>query len=141
MTLTPVNPIETLVTYLRAQSALSGVNIDTKHKYGEGWDALTDASIILVPSGGTVDRYAPILDLVLEVWGYAATQYAAVELWGDLVGVARATNREPVTVTGANVALVYSFQQESGPNLVWDDVVRLDVCNSMFSARLGEVAT
>lgn len=135
--MTPVNPIEALVAYLKTQ--MPGVKIDTQHRYGHDWDPLADSALVLVPSGGVPDRDAPLQNLVVDVWCYAPSQYAATELWRDFVTVARATDREPVAVTGGT-ALVYAIVQEGGPHLLYDSTVGMDVCYSIIVARIGECA-
>ena len=133
-----MSPVEVVVTYLRQATgiaALVGDRIDTKHRYGgAGWSH-DEPSLILTPSGGPPDLYAPRQVADFDVYAYAPTQYEAMEIWMALNAVMRQTDR--VIVGGA---VMYALNPEVGPSLVYDSDLGLEVCTALISAQVGELA-
>jgi hypothetical protein len=137
-----IDPIEAVIAHLKSDAdlvALVGDRIDTKHRYGGAWDRTADAALVITPSSGAVELYAPMQDLELELLAYAPTQHDAMLVWLRLIELSRSTDRAAVTVTGGD-GLVYSLTQGSGPSLLYDDGVGMDFVFCLFIARVGEEA-
>ena len=135
---------EVVIAYLLSQSELTdlvGQNIALKHRYGEvrsgTWDR-SEPAITVKPDGGTPDNSVPLQEARLQVRIYAPSAYEALQVWGELLQVMRATNREPVAVTGGT-GVLQSLIQETLPNVLWDDEINLDFVLVFLRALVPEI--
>lgn len=144
-----IDPHEAVIAWLRSDDSLielTGTQIAAKHRFGTAgpnaswvpWTIETPALGVYL-DGGTPDIYTPIQEIRVECRCYADSQYKAMVIWRRLAELTRVTGREAVeTLDGT--ALVHNFLQASGPSLVWDDVLHMDICIGFFSAIVGETA-
>jgi len=59
-------------------------------------------------------------------------------VWRRLIDISREVWRAVVD-TSAGAALLHEFTAASGPSLLWDDELHMDVCVGFWDAQVGEV--
>uniref|UniRef100_A0A6M3XDZ0 Tail protein n=2 Tax=viral metagenome TaxID=1070528 RepID=A0A6M3XDZ0_9ZZZZ len=132
-----IDPLEVMVVYLAAQmgSQVAG-RVAAKHRFGTAW-TVGQAAIVVHPDGGSPDLYAPIQQVRFELDFYGADTPEILALWGTVVALSRAVNRNQVTVSGG-AALLQSFTQASGPSLLYDEEIKADFGMAFFEAIIAE---
>jgi hypothetical protein len=136
-----IDPLEAIIAHLQSDAtlvALTGGRIAARHEYGSGWRA-GDPALIVRLSSGVPERDLPLQTLRIEADAYGSDQPGAVAIWSRLVEVSRNTQRVVVQTSGGK-ALLHSLQQASGPSLVVDPDVGMDVVLCFFDAIVAEDA-
>jgi len=137
-----IDPLETVLAWLRQDPALAelvGTRVAAKHRYGDatnGW-ATSQASLMVRLDGGLPDLDAPVQPVRLEVRCYAPSQHGAMQVWRRLVEISRATVRRAV-LTASGSGLLHYLLQASGPSLLYDPDVRMDLVLCFFEALVAE---
>lgn len=123
--------------------ALVGGQLAAKHKFHYERSPWTVSST----QGALQIFYAPgpqphlddeIQQVRLEARCYGESQDAAAAVWRQLVNVSRETLRTVVT-TGDGQALIYLFNQDSGPEFAMDAELQIDVVRQYFRADVSEL--
>lgn len=136
-----IDPLEAVIQYLKEDASLTelvGGRIASKHRYGELW-AAGEASLTVRLDGGVPDLYVALQNPRLEMRCYGASQPEAMRVWAQLVEISRRTQRVAVT-TSDGLALLHYLQQASGPSLLYDDEVKMDLVLCFLDALVAEVA-
>jgi hypothetical protein len=147
-----IDPLEAVIALLRADGSLTelvGDRIAAKHRYGDaskqiagqgapGWST-DDAGLALRLDGGSPELYAPLQDVRIEARIYAGSQIEGMQVWMRLVEISRDVDRALVDTTGGR-ALVHEFLQDSGPSLLFDSDLSMDLVLAFFGASVGEEA-
>lgn len=144
-----IDPHETLLVWLMADVELGRLvshRIAAKHRFGAdapdvSWALwpLGEPALGVYLDGGMPDIYTPVQEIRVECRCYGDTQYNAMRIWRRLQEMTRTTGRE-VVATSEGQALLHNFLTASGPSLLWDDVLHMDVCVGFFTAMVGEIA-
>jgi len=137
-----IDPLETIIAYLRQRPELLdvvGTRLGAQHQYGTVWQK-TQTGLVILADTGWPQRELPVQPLRLESRCYAPTQLEAMKIWMALVQVSRVTARVIVSTTGGP-ALLYYFLQDSGPSMLYDDVVGLPVVMCFWAILVAEEAT
>ncbi len=135
-----IDPLEAVIAYLGADAgvqALVGERVAAKHRYGAGWTT-GQTGLTVGLDGGTPDIYVPMQEVRLETRAFAGSQAEAMRTWRELVKVARRTNRNAVA-TSAGMGLIYRLNQASGPSLLYDQDLGMDVALCFFEALVSEL--
>lgn len=138
-----IDPAEAVIAFLAADAgvqALVGARVASKHRYGEqtgGWK-VSETGLSVRLDGGTPDIDVPVQEIRLETMAFAVSQAGAMRVWRELVRVARRTNRNVVN-TSAGKGLIYRLNQASGPSLLFDQDLRMDVALCFFEALVSEL--
>lgn len=136
-----IDPLDAVIQYLKANSTLSslvGGRIAAKHRYGVSWDR-GDASLVAKLDSGEPHLYVPIQTARLEMSCFGAKTVEAIGIWKQLVTMSRAADRETVTVANGDQALLYHFLQDSGPSLLYDQDLEMDLVMCFFRATICEL--
>ncbi len=139
-----IDPLETAIKWLQADAALGALvstRIAAKHRYGlsveqGGWGD-SDAGLMVRLDGGSPDLYGTLQPIRLEVRCYATSQHLCSRTWQRLVEMSRECDRESV-LTSTGSALLYRFNQTSGPSMLYDPDVKLDMLMCFFEALVSE---
>lgn len=136
-----IDPLETVIAYLRQRTevyAVVGNRVAAQHQYGNVWEK-TQAGLILLADTGWPDWDVAVQPLRLESRAYAPTQQEAMGVWRVLVQVSRSTERAIVNTTTGS-ALLYYFLPDSGPSLLYDDVVGLPMVMCFWRIMVADEA-
>jgi spore coat protein U-like protein len=134
-----INPLATFIQYLKAQAAagnLSTRQIAERIRYTGSWK-IGSRSVVARLDGGTPNVDIPVQAVRVEVRCFAESPFEASELLNELITLSRTANREPVTV-GSDTAVLYGFQQSSGPSQLFDDNVKMDFALMFFEVQVAE---
>lgn len=136
-----IDPLDAIIQYLKANEdlfVLMDGQIAGKQRYGQAWEQ-GSAGLVAKLDGGTPHLYVPMQTVRLEMQCYASTSVGAIEIWRQLVTMSREDQREAVTVANGDQALVYQFNQESGPSLLYDQDLEMDFVLVFFRASMCEL--
>lgn len=136
-----IDPLDVIIQYLKANSTLSDLvdgQIAGKQRYGQAWEQ-GSAGLAAKLDGGSPHLYVPMQTVRLEMQCYANTTVEAMEIWRQLVTMSRDDERKAVTVANGEQALVYQFNQESGPSLLYDGDLEMDFVLAFFRASMCEL--
>jgi hypothetical protein len=131
-----IDPLETIITWLK--TALTGVSgrVASKHRYGAGWtESQTGVSVHM--DGGTPELYVAVTVPRLEVRIYADNQLKVMDVWRQLQGLSRDNSRFVVT-TSKGAALVHYCLPTSGFSMAFDEVLKMDIGVVFFDAMISE---
>jgi hypothetical protein len=134
-----INPLATFIQYLKAQAAagnLSTRQIAEKIRYTEAWK-IGSKSIVARLDGGTPNVDLPVQAVRVEVRCFAENSFEASELLNEVIVLSRTADRVPVTV-GSDTALLYGFQQSSGPSQLYEDDLKMDFALMFFEVQVAE---
>lgn len=136
-----IDPLDAVIQYLKADSALSSLvsgQIAVKHRYGKAWE-MRSAGLAVKLDGGEPHLYVPLQTVRLELSCYGSTTVEAISIWKQLVSMSRNDENKPVTVASGDQAIVYSFLQDSGPSLLYDQDLDMDIVMVFFRATICEL--
>lgn len=135
-----IDPLEVVIRYLLSQptvTALVNNRVAAKHEYGSGWSVKTRA-ITLHLDGGIPDYNVQHQTIQMQARCYAEEPADAVALWRALIELSRATTNRPMVTTSLGNALLYWLLPASGPSLLYDPAVGLNMVIALFSANVAE---
>lgn len=130
-----INALEVVIQYLKG-AGLSTANIASKHRYGNPWD-VGSSGVAARLDGGSPNLYMEVQPIRVEIRCFASSDVLALELLNEIVEVSRSVNREEQFVTGGT-GLLYFFNPDSGPSLIFDPDLNMDVALMFFSAQVSE---
>lgn len=136
-----IDPLETVIAALAQDESLQGLienRLAAKHRYGASW-TVGQAGLGVHLESGDPDLYRPAQTVRLELRAYASSQAQAMRIWMRLVQISRETNRREVA-TANGPALLYALYQASGPSLLHDPELGMDVVLVFFEAVVAEGA-
>lgn len=136
-----IDPLDAVIQYLKADSTLLSLvdgQIAAKHRYGQAWEKDT-AGLVAKLDGGDPHPYVPVQTVRLELQCFGSTSVEAMNIWRQLVTMSRADQREAVTVHNGEQVLVYSFVQESGPSLLYEQDLGMDFVLAFFRITMCEL--
>ena len=133
-----INAMEVLVKYLQDAGIPANGQVAVKHRFPDPWLVNTEA-VVLQPDGGTPELYLPVHNQRVEARCYAGSAYDALALLDSINNLALGTGREVVSTTQGS-AVLYSFSQESGPSLLFDDVLNMDFALAFYEIRVSHQA-
>jgi hypothetical protein len=133
-----IDPIETLIQWLRTNLTTVNGRVAGKHRYGEGW-AETETGVSVHADGGPHDLYARVWDQRVEIRIYAVGTVNIVPVVKQLMSLSRENERFVVSTSGGN-ALVHYFTPESGLSLLYDDDLKMDMGVLFFKSEISEEA-
>jgi hypothetical protein len=117
---------------------LVGDRVATKHQFGGDWET-PGSAVVFRYSGGPSDVDLAWQTPRLEIRCYGESARAAGRVYNAVSDVARGTKRQVVAVEDAS-ALVYYFILTSGPSLLYDPDVGLDMVLVFAAAAVAEAA-
>jgi hypothetical protein len=133
-----IDPLETIITWLKDALLVVDQRVASKHRYGNGWtESQTGVSVHL--DGGNPDIYMPIAEPRLEIRIYADDQVKIVDAWRALVALSRTTSRIAVS-TSKGTALIQNFIQASSLSLLYDETLGMDMGVVFFDSKISEEA-
>ncbi len=130
-----INAMEVLVQYLKTAGIPSNGQVAVKHRYPDPWE-IKSAGVALLPDGGEQENYLPVHRQRVEARCYGEDAYEALTLLDSIMNLALATGREAV-VTTTGTGILYSFTQESGPSLLFDDDLQMDFALAFFEVKVS----
>jgi hypothetical protein len=133
-----IDPIETIIQWLKTNLTTADGRVAGKHRYGEGWaDGATGVSVHA--DGGPHDSYARVWDQRVEIRVYANGTVNVTPVAKELISLSR-DNERFVVVTSGGDALVHCFIPESGMSLIYDEDLKMDIGVMFFKSKISEEA-
>jgi len=133
-----IDPIETIIQWLKEALTIVAGRVAGKHRYGAGW-AQDESGVSVHGDGGAYDVDAKISKQRLELRIYADGTVNVTNVWRALVSLSRENERFEVLTSNGN-ALVHCFYPESGLSLVYDEVLKKDLGVVFFQTEISEEA-
>lgn len=133
-----IDPIETIIQWLKGALTIVGGRVAGKHRYGAGW-AEDEVGVSVHADGGPHDLYAALWDQRVEIRIYASGTANIAPVMKALMALSRENERFEVVTSGGN-ALVHTFIPESGLSLIYDDVLKMDIGVVFFRTEISEEA-
>jgi hypothetical protein len=133
-----IDPLETIIQWLKTALTSVGGRVAGKHRYGAGW-AEDEVGVSVHADGGPHDLYAAIWDQRVEIRIYANGTTNITPVMKALMTLSRENERFEVMTSGGN-ALVHYFIPESGLSLVYDEVLKMDMGVVFFKTEISEEA-
>lgn len=130
-----INGLEVVIQFLKG-AGLSTTQVASKHRYGEAWEA-GSSSIVARLDGGDPNLYVEVQEARVEVRCYGADDLLALDLLYELMALSRGIERVEVVVAGGT-GLLYHFQPDSGPSVVFDPDLNMDAALMFFSVMVSE---
>lgn len=130
-----INAMEVIVQYFKTAGIPANGQVAVKHRYPDPWP-IKSPGIALLPDGGEQENYLPVHRQRVEVRCYGEDAYTALTLLDSVINLALGTCRETVETT-AGTGILYSFTQESGPSLLFDDDLQMDFALAFFEAKVS----
>lgn len=135
----PIDPLETIITWL--ETALTSVSgrVAGKHRYGETWTE-TQMGVSVHLDSGAPDLYVPVSTPRIEIRIYATDQVNVVTVWRELIALSRNNERFTVAISGGKTALVHYIKPASNLSIPYDEALKMDVGVVFFDCMIAEDA-
>jgi len=139
MTAIVIDPLITVIAYLKTDAALSalvGTRIAIRHQYGNGWSN-TQAGLVVQLDGGLPELYVQDQRVRLQLMAFAPTYAETLQIYRAVQGISRAFQRSEVTTT-LGTALMRYFLMETQPTNLYDEAVDLPFTLFFMRAAVDE---
>jgi hypothetical protein len=120
-----------------ALAALVGDRVATKHRFHAGGWEIPGKAVVVRYTGGEAETYVRWQRPRLEFRCYGESAREAGKVYNALSDLTRAATRRVVT-TGGGDALVYYLVLTSGPSLLYDPDVDVDMVLVFAEAAVAE---